>query len=126
MPSPLTLPQIRAAWWSPLVGDFGQVVQDYDDINQAIGIIITTPKGTDPHRPEFASGIHDWIDYPTNAVSPHLIREIYEAVLLWEPRITLTSVTIETPYLGEIQRLLARIEWRLKDGVITGGVEVRL
>ncbi len=127
MPLPVvTLPQIRAAWWSPALGNYGQVVEDAEDVNQAIAIIVSTPKGSDPHRPEFASSLNDWIDHPTNSVTPHLIREIYEAVLIWEPRVTLTRVTIETPYLGEMQRLLARIEWRLKEGAIAGGLEVQL
>jgi len=121
---PTLLPEIRAAWWSPKLGEIGAVVQDWDDINQAIAIILTTPKGTDPHRPEFASSIHDWIDYPTNSVSAHLVREVYEAILTWEPRVEVTRVEVTPNYLGEIQRMLISTEWALKEGGITGGVEV--
>lgn len=123
---PTTLPEIRAAWWSPKLGEIGEVVQDGEDINQAIAIILSTPKGTDPHRPEFASSINDWIDHPVNAVSAHLIREVYEALLRWEPRIDVTRVEVQPSYLGEIQRLLIRTEWVLKESSISGGVEILL
>ncbi len=121
---PITLPQIQAAWYSPRIGVHGEVVTDFEDINQAIAIILTTPKGTDPHRPEFASSLDAWIDHPTNTVSPHLIREIYEAILRWEPRVDIVSVEVETPYLAEIQRVMARVVWALKDSELQGGVEV--
>lgn len=121
---PITLPEIRAAWWSPKLGEIGAVVQDWDDINQAIAIILTTPKGTDPHRPEFANSINDWIDYPVNVVTAHLIREVYEAILEWEPRVDVTRVEVIPSYLGEIQRMLISTEWTLKEGGVSGGVEV--
>ena len=121
---PTLLPQIRAAWWSPRVGEIGAVVQDWDDINQAIAIILSTPKGTDPHRPEFASSINDWIDHPTNTVTAHIVREVYQAILDWEPRIDIQSVTVTPSYQGEIQRLLISTQWTLKEGGINGGVEV--
>lgn len=104
----------------------GQVVEDADDINQAIYIILATPKGTDPHRPEFASGLISWIDRPITNVTPHLIRETYDAILRWEPRIDVRNVEVGLLYEDEIQRLVIRVEWVLKDSAVEGGVEVTL
>lgn len=122
---PKTLPEIKAAWWSPKLGAFGEVTESGNDINQAIAIILTTPKGTDPHRPDFAIDWTSWIDQPLNVFTPNLIREVYSAVLRWEPRVELTKVTVNAPYT-EIQRALVQIDWTLKDSTVEGAIEVEI
>ena len=49
------VPNIRARDWQPALGEIGAVVVDLEDIAQAIRIIVTTPQGSDPHRPLFGA-----------------------------------------------------------------------
>ena len=65
-----------------------------DDLRQAIAIILRTPRGSDPLRPEFGSNLHLYIDYPINRARPHLVRETVEAIRRWEPRLSVVRVAV--------------------------------
>lgn len=125
--TPITLPEINAVYWSPKLGAVGEVVTDADDINQCIRIILQTPKGSDPHRPDFGARLGDYIDRPINTARPHLIREATQAVLDWEPRIELVSVKVflAQPEL-EIQQVVIQVVWRLPQGINQQVTEVLL
>ena len=73
----------------------GSVAEGVEDINQCIAIILTTPKGSVPHRPTFGSEIYKYVDYPVNKIVPNITREIIDAINLWETRVNIDSVTIE-------------------------------
>jgi uncharacterized protein len=103
-------PQIVAAEGEPGAG-IGNVVQGIADINQCIGIILATPKGSDPLRPTFACDLWQWIDAPITVARPHLVREIVQALTKWEPRIQVLSVVIN---LVGISQLTIAITWQLK------------
>jgi phage baseplate assembly protein W len=94
----------------------GEVVSGVADIDQCITIIFTTPKGSDPHRPTFGSDLYQYIDYPIDAARPHFVREVVDALRLWEPRISVLRVRI-TP--SEIAELEVLVEWVFADGVGT-------
>jgi phage baseplate assembly protein W len=95
----------------------GQVLTDYDDLAQSIKIILTTPKGSDPLRPEFASNIYRLIDRPLAEVRLLLIREIFEALRNFEPRIAVVSAEVrEGPTLDSI---LAVVTWRANGRDVT-------
>lgn len=83
---------ITSADWSPKVGSPGEVVEDLADIDQCIDIILTTPKGSDPHRPLFGCDAWLWLDTPPARAIPNMIRETVDSLDLWEPRITIVSV----------------------------------
>lgn len=85
--------EIRNSEWGFSTKGVGQVVQGLDDIRQCIRIILHTKKGTDPLRPLFGCDINKFIDKPINSVVPSAIREIIEAVTLWEPRVEIISIT---------------------------------
>ena len=59
-----------------------------EDIRQAIGLIIMTRKGERVMRPEFGCAIHDYafdsMDYETLS---RIEESVWEALVLWEPRI---------------------------------------
>jgi hypothetical protein len=101
---------IASVNWQPQLGQTGGVVQDVADIDQAIRIILTTPKGSDPHRPEFGADILQYVDRPEIEATPYLIAEIADAILLWEPRIELVSIQ---PHVGLAQVTLT-ITWRFR------------
>jgi len=105
-----------AAHWQPALAREGQTVQGIHDIDQAIGIILSTPPGADAHRPQFGCRIHDYLDWPIPRARPHLVREIVAALSRWEPRMRIESVQIEPAAAPE--HLTIRIRWKAADGVI--------
>ena len=110
-----------SVFWQPALQAPGEIVRGLDDIWQAIQIILRTPRGSDPHRPDFGSNIHLYLDYPIDQAVPHLVRETVEAIRRWEPRCQLVKVT---PSIMEAQITL-RVQWKLADGVLRL-TEVRL
>ncbi|UVM52221.1 MULTISPECIES: GPW/gp25 family protein [unclassified Pseudomonas] len=113
MTTPTPYTSITAAHWQPALGTSGEVVEGLRDIDQAIRIVLTTPKGSDAHRPEFGSDIHLYIDWPVNRVTPHLVREAVDAIRRWETRVSVVQVLV----LIEDSRIILRVQWRVADGV---------
>lgn len=113
---------IRSIDWQPKLGSMGEVVEGLDDINQCIRIILSTPRGTDPHRPLFGSDIWRWLDAPVGEAIPQVVREVVDALQAWETRINLVSVVPEIS--GE--RVTIRVEWTLRDGVELYRTEVTI
>lgn len=108
--------------WQPKLGKIGEIVEDVEDINQCIKIILTTIKGSIPHRPEFGSDIYKYIDYPVNEAIPNIIRETIDAINLWEQRIDISTVKAEIS--GE--NILIKISWCLKNSDEVGNIEITL
>lgn len=116
-----TLAEITSAHWQPALKRDG-VVEGVADIDQAIRVILSTPKGSDPHRPDFGSDLLLYLDRPIDQAIPHVVRESVEAIRRWEPRCQLIKVI---PSVDEAH-LTLRVQWRLADGVLRETeVEVR-
>ncbi len=113
MTTPISYISITAAHWQPALGTPGEIVQGLRDIDQAIRIILATPKGSDPHRPEFGSNLNLYIDWPVNRVVPHLVREAVDAIRQWEPRVTV--VTVRAAVVAE--QVTVRVVWTVADGI---------
>jgi phage baseplate assembly protein W len=92
----------------------GELVTDTQDVDQCIRIILTTPKGSDPHRPLCGSNLHLYIDYPANSARPHIVREAVNALREWEPRIEVVKVTVS---LVDVAALACVVEWKFVAGV---------
>lgn len=109
--APMSL--IQSAHWQPALGADG-IVEQLADIHQSIRIILTTPQGADPLRPEFACNLHRYLDWPLERARPHLVREAVAAVSRWEPRIALERVQVEqlAPH-----QLGLRVRWRWADQI---------
>ncbi|MGH7947794.1 MAG: GPW/gp25 family protein [Candidatus Binataceae bacterium] len=118
----VTLDEIRAADWSLALdrnGGLGRVVEGIDDVNQAIEIILTTPKGSDPLRPTFGADLWQYIDFPINAAVAAIVREVTDAVTQWEPRVKLLSVKAEQAADAGAQagaHLNVSVKWELELG----------
>ncbi|MBF6569058.1 MAG: GPW/gp25 family protein [Candidatus Binataceae bacterium] len=109
-----TLANITSVDWSLKLGAIGEVVQGLADVDQCIQIILTTPKGSDPLRPTFGSDLWRYIDYPIDVAIPSAVREVTQAITLWEPRVKLVSVTTLP---GETAgHLSVTVIWRLQLG----------
>jgi len=111
----------NAAHWQPALGRSranGELVTGVDDIDQAIRIILSTPLGSDAHRPQFGCRIHDYIDWPIDRARPHIVREIVAALTRWEPRMRLESVQVSAASAQQPEHAIIRIRWRAADGII--------
>ncbi len=119
----VTLAGITSADWSLALDQqgapgsgIGSVVQGVADVNQCIQIILNTPKGSDPLRPTFGADVWRYIDSPINAAIPAIVREVTEAILRWEPRVTVVSISV-TPATGTDTQAGARLSiavtWKL-------------
>jgi phage baseplate assembly protein W len=85
--------EIPSVDWTPKLGVLGDVAEGLDDIHQCIRVILSTPKRSIPHRPEFGSDLWRYLDRSISAALPYLVREVYEALELWEPRIKVLGVS---------------------------------
>lgn len=117
-----SLKDIKYADWQPELNKIGSVVEGIDDINQCIAIILTTRKGSVPHRPEFGCDIWKFIDNPVNIAIPNIIREATDAINLWETRIEIESITATV----DESQITLQITWILKNTDITETTKVTL
>lgn len=114
---------ITSAEWSIKIGSPGDVVEELQDIDQCIAIILTTRKGSDPHRPLFGCDAWKYLDTPAAIAIPNVIREAVDSLEEWEPRISLVRVTSSI----ELARIVFNVEWKLKnDDTVTSASEVAL
>lgn len=105
--------------WQLALGGDG-VAQQVADIHQCIRIILTTPKGSDPLRPEFGCDAGNYLDLPLDAARPHIVREV-RAALAWEPRISIDGVTVSQGKDQSGGHAVVRIAWTLADMSGTDG-----
>src|SRR5258708_35137471 len=112
-----TLADITSADWSLQLGTIGGVVQGIADVEQCLGIIVTTPRGSDPLRPTFGADIWRYIDSPISLALPAIVSELTSAITIWEPRVNLISVTAQSVNDATAQsgaHLDVTLNWQLK------------
>ena len=96
------------------VDDRGRIALAHEetDVEQAIGLILSTAPGERPMRPEFGCAVHDCV---FERIEADTLARIDQAVRValdrWEPRITLDEVAFETRREGE---LLVHLRYRLR------------
>ena len=116
-----TLNEITYVDWQLKLNEIGSVSEGIEDINQCIAIILSTQKGSVPHRPTFGSDILKYVDYPINSAKANIIRETVVAITLWEVRVNVDSVSVE---IDETQ-LKIKVQWSLKeDSSVSSTTEV--
>ncbi|BDV42448.1 baseplate protein [Geotalea uraniireducens] len=113
---------ITSAEWSLKLGSPGDVVEELQDIDQCIAIILTTRKGSDPHRPLFGCDAWKYLDAPAGVAIPNVIREAVDSLEEWEPRISLVRVTASV----ELAHIVFNVEWKLKSDDVVSASEVQL
>lgn len=117
-----TLNEITYVDWQFKQNSIGEVAEGVDDINQCISIILTTRKGSIPHRPTFGSNIYKYIDFPVNEAKPNIIRETIDAINLWETRIKVNSVLVDIIE----SNVYIKVEWTLKQSKTKGITEIKV
>ena len=89
----------------------GQIVTGLEDIHQCIMTIALTEKGSVPGQPEKCVQIQPYIDRRPDYAIPYLVRELFEGVRIWEPRVIVEAVSI-TP--EDLDHWRMPIYWRLR------------
>lgn len=113
----MNLSEITYVDWQYKLNQIGSVAEGAEDINQCIAIILTTRKGSVPHRPTFGSNIYKYIDYPVNEAKAPIIRETIDAISMWETRIEVNSVLVDI----ENEHIKIKVQWKLKSDTKTKG-----
>ena len=89
------------------------LAHEESDVEQAIGVILSTAPGERPMRPEFGCGIHDYVFERVDAFAigrmEHAIRIALER---WEPRVEVLAVRFDSTEIGD-GRLVVEIEYRV-------------
>ena len=96
------------------VDDRGRIAlaREEIDVEQAIGLILSTAPGERPMRPEFGCAVHDCVFERIDADTlARIERAVRVALDRWEPRIELGDVAFENRREGE---LLVRLRYRLR------------
>jgi uncharacterized protein len=94
---------------------FGDIVTAIDDLSQSITNIVLTPKGSVPTEPEKGCDILAAIDRTPDIAIPILTREIWDAITIWEPRVTVQKVDVLTVAFSHFR---TRVFWRPVQSVI--------
>ena len=88
---------LGAGWAFPLGVDARgrlALAREESDVEQAIRIILLTPKGQRVMRPEFGCQIHELLFAPNDATTTGLAAYYVEQALgMWEPRIRVQEVS---------------------------------
>jgi phage baseplate assembly protein W len=104
--------------WSfpPRIGPQGglALTTERNELDQAIKIILMTAPGQRVMRPNFGCRLHELVFAPNNSHTAALARRyVEEALGMWEPRISVTSVEAG-PDPDDASRLLIEIEYEVK------------
>ncbi len=87
------------------------LVDDEQDVREAIGVILGTAPGERPMRPEFGCGVHDYVFEVVDAYTVGRIeRDVRSALDRWEPRIDVRAVEVDSSDADE-GRLLIDIHY---------------
>lgn len=102
----------------------GTELTDIDHIRQSVRDILITPIGSRVMRREYGSLLSALIDQPQNeAVKLQVMAACYVAILKWEPRISLTAITFESYFNGQ---MVVDITGVRRDAIVTFSLTVPL
>lgn len=103
--------------WSGMNKSDGTAIDDIDHIRQSITDILTTPVGSRVMRREYGSDIFTLIDAPINgATKMRLMAATIMAIINWEPRVKVTSMSIYITMNGE---MVLDVTFERQDGART-------
>ena len=81
----------------------GKAITDIEHLNQSVKDILITPQGSRIARREYGSLLSALIDQPQNpALRLQMMSAVYVALMRWEPRLTLDSITISSSFDGSM------------------------
>lgn len=81
----------------------GRTITDAEHISQSCGDILRTPVGSRVMRRDYGSLLFSLIDMPqTDALKLQIMCACYMALLKWEPRISISALTVERQFTGQM------------------------
>lgn len=88
--------------------------REEEDIQEAIGMILSIAPGERLMHPDFGCGIHELVFAPNDTGTAGLARfYVEQALARWEPRIDLEEVEVQADP-GESARLLISVTYRVR------------
>lgn len=103
-------------WAHPVAAAAGRLeeVSERPAIERSIELILGTAKGERLMRPDFGSGLHDFVFKPLSATNrARMATAVKQALQAWEPRIRVLDVTVRvTPQ--EPARALISIDYEIR------------
>jgi phage baseplate assembly protein W len=80
----------------PVTGDVRPITNE-TAIKRSLANLIRTKRGTRPFYPEYGSTLADFLFSDMNVFSAHSLKqELTETIKKFEPRVTLTSIQVDT------------------------------
>ncbi len=110
-----TLEDIPTDFWQYSLAAAGEVVEGIDDIKQCLQILLSTQKGSIPLNPDLGVDIDAYIGQPVSE-SAGLRGEILNQIEIFEPRATVTNLTIDFQNAGAIIKINLTWESNLGEG----------
>jgi phage baseplate assembly protein W len=106
---------LGSGWSLPSLIQRAEIDLSYGEqnIRESIWTILATAPGERVMRPTFGCGLHDLVFSLANAATLGRVRkQVWDALVLWEPRIDVADVDVETKGRGEV--LLINIHYRVR------------
>lgn len=90
------------------------LVNNDEELRQAIRLILGTAYGERPMRPEFGCGIHELVFAPANATTAgQAAYEVRRSLERWEPRVDVDDVDVEFDP-SDASRMYVAITYKVK------------
>lgn len=90
------------------------LTNEISELEQSIGIILTTSPGQRVMRPTFGCRLHELVFAPNNSqTSARARRFVEDALRMWEPRITIVEIDAR-PDPDDAASLLITIQYEVK------------
>jgi phage baseplate assembly protein W len=93
----------------------GEIVSAVDDLHQSISNLILTPLGAVPTEPEKGCDVMPYIDRHADEAIPNVTRAIWDALLMWEPRIVVQDIKVTQAAYAHFE---CAIYWRPVESVL--------
>ena len=91
-----------------------KIISDIEDIEKSLQIIITTKRGERLMRPKFGCDLADQLFENLNATQTTIMKtRIREAIVLYEPRIEVIKIALDTQNFLE-GKFLIKIEYMVR------------
>ncbi len=104
----------------------GKQLSGMAHLRQSVRDILTTPIGTRVMRRDYGSRLYRLVDAPMNdATRLDMMAAAYEALEIWEPRLTVDQVSVEMPEPGGVVVSIEGQYLPTGQHVTLDGIEVR-
>lgn len=100
--------------WDEKTGDLERAEFE-ESVRQSILIILGTAKGERVMRPDFGCGIYDLVfETNTPSTASKISQVVQEALLLFEPRIDVLDIRVDSVFDSDGAKLLIGIDYQVR------------